>query len=298
MGILLLRSEEHISSFDFKPNPKELLDPFWFYPCIFDRICSLQESAIWGIRDKVRNIELKKRDLSGKNPKPHYENLHEIGRHAIHVSESIEVTVRNFQEIINQHKSYMTEWKTERHIDSPQSGQAGKNVSQPLNIHRSIGRRLAFFGSLVGSLGHRAKANEKRLQNEIQLAYNLISQRDTAATVEIGEATVEIGEAARKDSATMKTLSFVTLIFLPPTFISTIFGMQFFNYDSKNGFFVAKEFWIYWAIAIPTTIGTALIWTFWSELFPRHAGSYFHRLHSRKDIEQGEGENVEPEKIG
>lgn len=194
----------------------------------------------------------------------------------------------------SQHQTYTTHWHNRQQGGSPRDSSQDIAFWKDLNVHRGISRRLEFFQSHIESIGHRAKANEKRLQNEIQLAYNLISARDTAETVKIGAATVKIGEAARADSATMKTLAFVTLIFLPPTFISTIFGMQFFAYDADNGFDLASEFWIYWAITIPTTAITCLVWGYWSKLFPQHPGNIRnlgHRrvrsIHDTDDIEHG-----------
>ncbi|KAJ5249086.1 hypothetical protein N7468_000537 [Penicillium chermesinum] len=290
-GILLLSSDEHMSSFSFKPSPGNLIDPFWLYPCILGDIARLQETAIWNIRNEVRKIETK-RQLSGESPQPHYERLHEIARHAIHVSESIDVTVRNLQEIVSQHQMYTSQWNM--HPDRfvpPSLREAPENreMQKSLIIYRSLNRRLQFFLSHIESIGHRAKANEKRLQNEIQLAFNLISQRDTAATV-------QIGEAAQRDSATMKTLSFITLIFLPPTFISTIFGMQFFNYDSTEGFVLTSDFWIYWAIAIPITMLTGLVWLFWSKIFPHDSRTTFERIrHPRHRHDENLKEGLELE---
>jgi len=79
---------------------------------------------------------------------------------------------------------------------------------------------------------------------------------------------VKISHAMMSDSTALKTLAFVTFIFLPPTFISSIFSMTFFNYD--NGVFsVAGEIWIYWAFAIPTTLISTIVWQFWHKISPK-----------------------------
>ena len=44
-------------------------------------------------------------------------------------------------------------------------------------------------------------------------AFNMVTQRDSKATV-------RIGKAARSDSAAMKTVAVLTLTFLPATFVS------------------------------------------------------------------------------
>ncbi|KAB5513425.1 hypothetical protein GE09DRAFT_980815 [Coniochaeta sp. 2T2.1] len=69
----------------------------------------------------------------------------------------------------------------------------------------------------------------------------------------------------------MKTVAFLTLTFLPATFICAIFSMSFFNYDpAADSWTVSGKFWIYWAVAIPTTFLTALLWHCWHTIFPRH----------------------------
>jgi Mg2+ and Co2+ transporter CorA len=86
-----------------------------------------------------------------------------------------------------------------------------------------------------------------------------VAQHDSSITLEIGRAT-------QLDSATMKTIAFVTLTFLPPTFICAIFSMSFFNYGPDTGWNMSSNFWIYWVFAIPTTVITTVLWTYWGDI--------------------------------
>lgn len=217
-----------------------LRDPFWVYPPLMEEVVSLFDSAIWAIRDRVRTIELG--DKPAGRPRPDYRRLHDIARHAIHVTESLDVTVQNVGQIIQHHEGYLA--RTSNKDDLPSFPQY------------SIQSRLQFFQSWLGSLQHRSLSNEKRLQNEIQLAFNSVAQYDAGISV-------ELGRAAQSDSAAMRTISFVTLTFLPPTFICAVFSMSFFNHTADGAWTVSTEFWIYWAIAIPTSIVTALLWHYW-----------------------------------
>lgn len=71
------------------------------------------------------------------------------------------------------------------------------------------------------------------------------------------------------DSTALKTLAFVTFIFLPPTFISSIFSMSFFKFDDEGVFRLSGDFWIYWAFALPTTIVSTIVWQFWHKISPK-----------------------------
>lgn len=75
--------------------------------------------------------------------------------------------------------------------------------------------------------------------------------------------------AASRDSAAMKTLAFLTTLFLPGTFIASIFSTGMFEWqadsgDEKKGSKVVSDlFWVYWAFAIPLTIFVGVGWRLW-----------------------------------
>jgi Mg2+ and Co2+ transporter CorA len=75
---------------------------------------------------------------------------------------------------------------------------------------------------------------------------------------------LQIAQAVRSDSIPVRTIAYVTLVFLPGAFISAIFGMNFFTFDaSTRSLVVADSFWQYWAVTIPVTISVVLLWNFW-----------------------------------
>ena len=102
---------------------------------------------------------------------------------------------------------------------------------------------------------------------------------------------VQIGQAAQVDSSAMKTIAFLTLAFLPATFISVsqrkyriggvtdslrkaIFSTTFFNLTpGTNGepdiWRVSGKFWMYWIVTIPLSGVTIACWFFWHRFFPR-----------------------------
>lgn len=224
-------------------NPSFLDDPYWAYPILLDSVADLQESAVWRIRDQVRAIE--KEEKPKGVPKPDYRKLHDIGRHAIHVSETLDVAVQTIESIQRHHINLIM---SKIHDQEPAVGQ-------------DLRAQLDFVGGFISNLRHRSTSNEKRLQNEIQLAFNTVAQYNAGTSV-------EIGRAAQVDSSAMKTIAFVTLVFLPPTYISSVFSMSFFQCGEDNGWGMSNKFWVYWVFAIPTTIVTVIVWQYWHNLFP------------------------------
>ncbi|EJD41568.1 hypothetical protein AURDEDRAFT_127070 [Auricularia subglabra TFB-10046 SS5] len=87
------------------------------------------------------------------------------------------------------------------------------------------------------------------------------------------KATEELARDARRDSEIMKTITVVTLVYLPATFVSlkepaqTLLSMGIFDFGLANGdnaqIRIAREGWVFLAIAFPLTLltlGLAYIW--------------------------------------
>lgn len=53
----------------------------------------------------------------------------------------------------------------------------------------------------------------------------------------------------------MKTIAALTMVFLPGTFISSIFGLKFVG---------DAQWWLYIAITLPMTAVVAMTWWFWT----------------------------------
>ncbi|KAJ5951271.1 uncharacterized protein N7479_009684, partial [Penicillium vulpinum] len=221
-------------------NLSLLDDPYWVYPILLDRVAHLQESAVWLIRHQVRVIE-KRIDVTPENASSQYfRELHDIARHAIHVNETLDVAVQSIESIQMHHANLV----------------ASTTYDPDPTVGQDLRAELEFFRVFIANLRHRSISNDKRLQNEIQSAFGITAKRNA-------ETSVEIGRAARMDSAAMKTIALVTLIFLPPTFISSVFSMSFFHIDDNNAWGLSNEFWVYWVFAVPITVVTVIVWQRW-----------------------------------
>lgn len=62
----------------------------------------------------------------------------------------------------------------------------------------------------------------------------------------------------------MKAIAVLTMLFLPGTFVSAIFGMPMFNWDAeRESDVVSHRFWIYWAVTVPGTLAVLVVWRLW-----------------------------------
>lgn len=70
----------------------------------------------------------------------------------------------------------------------------------------------------------------------------------------------------------MRTLAAVTVFFLPGTFVAAFFSMPLFHWDPQTeatSTVVSRQFWVYWAVTGPLTLGTLALWLVWMRLQTR-----------------------------
>ena len=67
----------------------------------------------------------------------------------------------------------------------------------------------------------------------------------------------------------MKTLAFVTMVFLPGSFVSALFSTDLFDWDNTEdqgiGILTTPQFRLYWAVTIPLTVITFIFYFMWAE---------------------------------
>ncbi|KAL8745835.1 MAG: hypothetical protein Q9190_002064 [Brigantiaea leucoxantha] len=92
------------------------------------------------------------------------------------------------------------------------------------------------------------------------------SQNDSRTNISIAEASRRIALETRMDSDAMKTIAALTMVYLPGTFVATLFGMVFFTVSSTGAetrFSVNSKWWIYLSATIPLTMVTVAVWLGW-----------------------------------
>ncbi|KAK0113467.1 hypothetical protein ONS96_014331 [Cadophora gregata f. sp. sojae] len=132
-----------------------------------------------------------------------------------------------------------------------------------LDISRAAHNKLSMHIDVFGHYKELAS-----VQN--QTVYNLIAPRDIQQNIEIAKDSKSIAVASKRDSSAMKSISLLTMVVLPGTFISTLFAVPLFDWDASSWSDVAKpRFWFYWAITVPLTLATLAIWMVWERAFLR-----------------------------
>jgi len=176
-----------------------------------------------------------------------FPGAHDLLRHTLHSTEILQVASQTLTSWADQYKISQKRQHRLEHDQEQQNllatdpkhnliSYADDTPLPPKCYHADLFATLQLLANLI----HRSASNDARLRNEINLAFNLVNQQDTKV---------------------MRTISIVTLLFLPATFVSTLFSMSFFNYDGgADRWRMSGWIWLYFVIAGVLTVLSFIAW--------------------------------------
>ncbi|CAF9911789.1 MAG: hypothetical protein HETSPECPRED_000445 [Heterodermia speciosa] len=115
------------------------------------------------------------------------------------------------------------------------------------------------FQSLLSGHNESLEVLGNRIRNAIDLlAYALdLQNQETAA--KINDHISELTEETTDHSATVTWITLLTLFYLPGSFVSTLYGMNFFYFNPRTSkLVIAKDFWIFVVTWLPLALLTFL----------------------------------------
>ncbi|CZR46065.1 uncharacterized protein FPRO_11512 [Fusarium proliferatum ET1] len=98
-----------------------------------------------------------------------------------------------------------------------------------------------------------------KIESQRNVLFNLITQHDSYLQARLASESL-------RDSKAMKTLSILTILFLPGAFIATVFSTNMFEFKTTN-----QQVRIYFAIVIPLTAVLMICWVLWLKSTPEGA---------------------------
>ncbi|KAI0009695.1 hypothetical protein F4779DRAFT_617338 [Xylariaceae sp. FL0662B] len=127
-------------------------------------------------------------------------------------------------------------------------------------------RDLSSMGAILQGFVDSSKVLQDRIRNSIDLiGYTLTihnQQELQNLAQETGEVTRKLKELTENtvdDSAIVRIITIVSAFYLPGSFVATIFGMNFFDFDeARRRIMIASDFWIFvviWAVLTLITVG-------------------------------------------
>ncbi|KAF7547798.1 hypothetical protein G7Z17_g7492 [Cylindrodendrum hubeiense] len=119
-------------------------------------------------------------------------------------------------------------------------------------LHRSMLARIDFYKVKLTGLENYIHTTLERLKVQREALYNIMSQREARLSLQIAGEQRRIAHASKRDSTAMKTLSLMGALFLPGTYLASVFSMTFFNFEEGIPV-VSVQLWIYFAVTVPIT---------------------------------------------
>ncbi|KAM0562190.1 hypothetical protein ACHAPJ_002635 [Fusarium lateritium] len=129
-------------------------------------------------------------------------------------------------------------------------------------LHRSMLSRLDFYKVKLKGLENYIHITLERLKVQREALYNIMSQREARLNLEIAGEQRRIAHASKRDSTAMKTLSLMGALFLPGTYLASVFSMTFFDFGKDADPVISVELWVYFAITVPVTALIVGCWMF------------------------------------
>ncbi|OAG01400.1 uncharacterized protein CC84DRAFT_1262488 [Paraphaeosphaeria sporulosa] len=110
--------------------------------------------------------------------------------------------------------------------------------------------RMVLMRQTIRSALRRNEYVKASVEAQVQMVYALRAQQDN--------------EMSHQYGADMRVISIVTLIFLPGTFVATLFSTSFWDFGPLNeGPLVSKWVWLYWVVTIVLTMCVVSVWMWW-----------------------------------
>jgi hypothetical protein len=88
--------------------------------------------------------------------------------------------------------------------------------------------------------------------------FNLIAREDANASIELAKDSRTIALSTKHDSSSMTTVAVMTMLFLPGTFLASLFSIPLLRWEHAP--VIQHKFWLYWAITLPSTLLIFVLW--------------------------------------
>ncbi|CAG9941093.1 unnamed protein product [Clonostachys rosea f. rosea IK726] len=203
-------------------------NPFAIYDAFLRLYIWQYDEGIWKFRKPVRKIEKQRekfmntvvslRSTKGANTTivQEYHKMHELSRHAIHMSETVQVatlSVKLALEIIESQLQLLSLTNDNEKNDA-----------------RNVIDGIRFSASFIAALKLRSDAFVDRIENEIKMAYNIVS-------------VYQLSETRDESKELTQFVTSLSLVFLPLTFVVGFWGMNFVQLNNERKLYVSPDAW-------------------------------------------------------
>ncbi|KAK5088537.1 hypothetical protein LTR05_002757 [Lithohypha guttulata] len=109
---------------------------------------------------------------------------------------------------------------------------------------------------------HDADTLAERLSQQMATMSHLVTQRDSRISLAIADINNELAWQGKNTNHAMMAIAVANFLFLPATFIASVFDTPIFDFGGQNGnTIVTRPFWIFWLACGSTTALLCLCWS-------------------------------------
>ncbi|KAH7322613.1 hypothetical protein B0I35DRAFT_184974 [Stachybotrys elegans] len=209
-----------IGAFNNYPQQQITTTPFAVCDAILRGVIKQYDDALWRFQKPVRDIEKGRQQFAAGVTELHGQTLsngegvlgvhvqmHELLRHAIHMNETLEVATKTAKLAMRQVEAYNAPNTAATNVLSGLRGSAG----------------------YLANLKLRSEAFVSRIENEIQLGFHIIN------IYQLQESQRLLRESRDEGKDLTLLLTRLTIFFLPATFVTGFWGMNFVVEDGDHG---------------------------------------------------------------
>lgn len=188
---------------------------------------------------------------------------HKLSRNLITLEHRNQRDRSHIEKLLSDHKRLFTVLK--------QLHNSKRHVQMDISTHEHVRDSLLSLRDSAYDQDRQIINAQRKTQLFITLLYNLITGHDSGINLRIASETAKVAHEAKKDSTSMKIIAGVTMIYLPATFVCSLFGTNFVALNTNSSeptFIVSKLWWVYIAFAVPLTAATImgfLVWRRWRQ---------------------------------
>ncbi|KAK5044426.1 hypothetical protein LTR84_011240 [Exophiala bonariae] len=232
-------------------------DPFALHTSILDQMFHLYDTSVWRVRNPVRKVEKAretiKKERAERKKRPNDESVSHTGfRDA---ARGFKTRYPRFRDSVSDDRN-PARLTDAAEVNLPMFDGSGKDLhrASPRVFELSTPTSSQPQGSI--SLEPRKAEERNRIGNSFPSASTPLEGRQKPYRTQAYTVLV------LQDSEVMRTVALLTMILLPPTFLSTFFSTTFFSFE-ESGWRVSRAIWIYFIIAVPVTLICLGSWHVW-----------------------------------
>ena len=120
-------------------------------------------------------------------------------------------------------------------------------------------REVGFLRKKLESLHKRVGATVQLLSSILDLENGLSLRKLAEESRSENQALHALTKKATQDAAAVKVITIITMIYLPASVVATFFSTVFVS-STPHGVGVKDNWWIFFAVSLPLTVGTFSLW--------------------------------------